>query len=60
MPLGIKFNLESLKQYWQNNNINDNMKFFINSERLIRRFYRLNILNHSLEQIDLSEEWTLE
>ena len=58
--LGIKFNLESLKEYWFNNTINDNMKFFINNERLIRRFYRLNILNHSLDQIDSSEEWRLE
>jgi len=58
--LGIKFNLESLKEYWRNNTLNDNMKFFINNERLIRRFYRLNILNHSLEQIDSSEEWRLE
>ena len=58
--LGIKFNLESLKEYWRNNPVNDNMKFFINNERLIRRFYRLNILNHSLEQIYSSEEWRLE
>jgi hypothetical protein len=36
------------------------MKSFINNERLIRRFYRLNILNHSLEQINSSEEWRLE
>jgi hypothetical protein len=58
--LGIKFNLDSLKEYWRNNMIDETMKFFINNERIIRRFYRLNILNHSLEQIDSSEEWRLE
>jgi hypothetical protein len=58
--LGIRFNLESLKDYWRNNQMDDNMKFFINNERLIRRFYRLNILNHSLEKIDSSEEWVLQ
>jgi hypothetical protein len=57
--LGIKFNLDSLKDYWKNNTLDEKMKFFINNERLIRRFYRLNILNHSLEQIDSSEGWRL-
>jgi hypothetical protein len=58
--LGINLDLESLKTYWKENELNKNMKLFINNERLIRRFYRLNILNHSLEQIDSSEEWVLE
>jgi hypothetical protein len=39
--------------------IDETMKFFINNERLIRRFYRLNILNHTLDDIDSSEEWRL-
>ena len=58
--LNIKFNLASLKDYWKTNLVDEKMKLFINNERLIRRFYRLNILNHSLDEIDSSEAWRLE
>jgi len=58
--LGIEFKLQSLIDFWKQNKITEQMKSFINNERLIRRFYRLNILNHSLEQINSSEEWRLE
>jgi hypothetical protein len=57
--LGIEFKLESLINYWKNNPINEIMKDFINNERLIKRFYRLNVLNESLESIDKNEEWRL-
>ena len=48
------------KDYWKTNLVDEKMKFFINNERLIRRFFRLNILNHSLDEIDSSEAWRLE
>lgn len=57
--LGVEFSLDSLIKYWKNIEMNETMKSFINNERLIRRFYRLNILNHSLEEINSNERWLL-
>jgi glycosyltransferase involved in cell wall biosynthesis len=56
--LGIDFSLNSLIQYWKKE-VDETMKTFIDNERLIRRFYRLNILNHTIKDIDGNENWSL-
>jgi hypothetical protein len=55
----IQYSLESLTNFWKNNELTDTMKYFINSERLIKRFYRLNILNESLETINNQEDYII-
>lgn len=53
--LGIEFKLQSLINYWKNNQMTDTMKSFINNEKMINKFYRLNILNQEPEEVNKIE-----
>ena len=53
--LGIEFKLQSLINHWKNNQMTDTMKSFINNEKMINKFYRLNILNQEPEEINKIE-----
>ena len=53
--LGIEFKLQPLIDYWRNNQMTDIMKSFINNEKMINKFYRLNILNQEPEEINKIE-----
>lgn len=53
--LGIEFKLQSLINYWKNNQMTDMMKSFINNEKMINKFYRLNILNQEPEEVNKIE-----
>ena len=53
--LGIEFKLQSLINYWKNNQMTDTMKSFINNEKIINKFYRLNILNQEPEEVNKIE-----
>lgn len=48
----IDFTLKSLIDFWKQSPPSDDMKLFINNEKIINKFYRLHILNEQPEDIN--------
>ncbi len=53
--LGVKHNVEALKNYLQNNKLEPEIAFLLNQERFLRNFYRYHVLKHSIEEINKNE-----
>lgn len=49
--LGVESKVNSLINYWKNNELNYQMKWFIGFERILNDAYCFNVLNHSVEDI---------